>query len=534
MQAKSNDTKGMAVRSIDPRSGRRLGVSALISLVLMSPLWAPTPAAAVSAPAGLEVADVANTGVGLVWSPVDDAALYRVRMSTSSSMASPRTIDVPTPYYDWSRIDPNPAGAGTRLSPDTTYYFQVKALTASRGDLSGYSKAVSATTRSGAETTLLPPERVRTSVAGTTSLYVSWATRGPGVHYRLRYSTSNSSDVNSWDSADFTVSGGVLTGLEPGTSYYLRVRVLSTGGDGLSDYSDAVKATTPESMASPRLTIASYNILKTGPSPSWASRRSAVIAGIKSVSPDILALQEALPTKVTGASGAKVPQYTDVLQMLGNRYQYVTTQYSSGTHLAYNPDRLTVLRSGSQKLWTLGSSPRYAVWAVMEDKVSGKRLFVVDTHLEPSGSNASKSTSARARQAREILALIKTQNSSGHPVVVAGDMNSSRASKPSNAAYATFTGGGLVDPHGNANATYVPTTPSTEHMIDAAYNSYNNMERRARRTIWTLGTSVDYIFFSPGIRVALTRTVVNVDGSGHFIGTIPSDHNMLLASFHLA
>ncbi len=524
--------EGLDVTGTRLPGGTRSRVWTLL-LTLALALTGVMPAQAAT-PMGLAVSDVASTGVSLAWDAFPGAALYRVRISTSSSMSSPRTIDVATTHYDWTRVDPNPAGTGARLSPDTGYYFQVKPLNASRGDLAGYSKVVpTRTAAAAADNTLLPPSRLRATVASASSLYLSWSERGPGVRYRVRYSTSDSGDVNSWPSADFAVAGGVLTGLRAGTTYYLRLRVLSADGDGLSDYSNAFTVATPDSVASPELTIASYNILKTGPSPSWASRRSAVVANIKAADADILALQEAIPTKVTSTGGAKVPQYTDVLQMLGGRYAYVTTAYSSGTHLAYDTRRLTVLRAGSKKLWTLGTSPRYAVWAVLQDIQSGKRVFVVDTHLEPSGSTATKATSARARQAREILALIATENTSGHPVVVAGDMNSSRASKPSNAAYTTFTGGGLVDPKGDANATYVPARPTAEHVIDAVYNSYNGMERRARRTIWTLGTTVDYIFFSPSVRVGQTRTVVNVDTAGRFIGTIPSDHNMLTASFHL-
>lgn len=521
---------------IDLRTGRRAGALAIALAVLVT-LIGFTRADAVSAPSSLAVVGVADTGIALSWDPVDGAALYRVRIATSADMSqNGDTIDVATTSYDWRRLDPNPAGAGAGLTPGTKYYFQVKALTASRGNLTGYSSAVSASTSSdGPESTLLAPSRVVSSAAGATSLYLSWSERGPGVNYRVRYSTSGSGDVNSWPSADFTTSGGILSGLDAGTTYYLRIRVLSRAGEGLSDYSAPVRVATPASLSSPRLTIVSYNILKTGSSPSWASRRAAVVAGIKAADPELVALQEALPTKVTAANGTKVAQYTDVLQLLGSRYAYVTTAYSSGTHLAYDKTRLSVLGAGSKKLKKLGSSPRYAVWAILEDKVSHKRMFVVDTHLEPTkSSSASKAASVRAKQAKQILSLAKSENPSNYPVVVAGDMNSSRATKPSNSAYAAFISGGLVDPHGNANATYVPTVPPAEHVIDAAYNSYNGLQRRARRTIWTLGTSVDYILFSPGIRVGETRTVVDLDQNGQFVGTIPSDHNMLVASFHLA
>jgi endonuclease/exonuclease/phosphatase family metal-dependent hydrolase len=75
---------------------------------------------------------------------------------------------------------------------------------------------------------------------------------------------------------------------------------------------------------------------------------------------------------------------------------------------------------------------------------------------------------------------------------------------------------------------------TAEHQLDVAYNSVNHLKRHAIRTAFPLGTYVDYIFTSRDVRVALMRQVVDVDTSGDFVGTIPSDHNMLMVTVHLA
>ena len=47
---------------------------------------------------------------------------------------------------------------------------------------------------------------------------------------------------------------------------------------------------------------------------------------------------------------------------------------------------------------------------------------------------------------RTDLAKIKAKNPKGHPVVIAGDLNSNRSTEPSNGPYETLTAAGLVGP----------------------------------------------------------------------------------------
>ena len=79
----------------------------------------------------------------------------------------------------------------------------------------------------------------------------------------------------------------------------------------------------------------------------------------------------------------------------------------------------------------------------------------------------------------------------------------------------------------------MPSSSATaEHQFDVAYNSVNHLKKHAIRTVYPLGTYADYILVKDA-RVAIMRQVVNVDTDGDFVGTIPSDHNMLQAVVHL-
>lgn len=522
-------------------SGRtRARVGALITSATLGlgALVATSPAdASIAAPSGLKAAQVASKGVALTWSKTGEDA-YRVRIATDSAMTSGvDRWDVRGNYFEWTHTDPNPSISSPRLTPGKTYYFEVKAITdepisSDRVNLSTYSKAVAVTLpKTGASE--LKPVNLTTTTGGANTISISWRTRGPGVLYKLRYTQDASLGVTSWRSVTLDAAGGMVTGLAPSTKYYFRARVMNAAGDGISDYSSAaVTATTPATTPSPGLSVVSYNVLKATSGTNWAGRRGPVAENIKARQPDVLGLQEATP--LTDGTEGGVKQYDDIVNLLGNeKFSLVTRAGSSGTKIVYNTERLSVVDTGVKMLYVYGAAERYAVWAILEDKLSSKTFFVINTHLEPGSQTDSTNNSVRIRQAGEVVDLISA-HAGGRPVVILGDMNSSRAAKPYNGQYAVFTGAGFVDPLDNATANWASGANATaEHIFDAQYNSYNGMEKEARLTSYPIGTNIDYVYVSPSIRVAEWRTMVKLDTTGSFVGTIPSDHNLLHVSLHL-
>lgn len=508
------------------RAWRGLAVLGLIAAMMLP----TTPSqAAEAAPGGLRTTAVASNSVGLAWDG-PESGYYRVRFANNAKMTGSQTWDVAGTYLEWTHLKPAPNQVSARLEEGATYYFQVRRIDAKKSVLSAYTKAMKVTLPTGASPEL-PPVDLTATPAGSNSVHLSWRSRGPGAIYRVRYSTNPSSKVTTWKYADFSTAGGTLDGLAASSKYYFRIRMIDAKQKATSGYSARLAVSTRTSA--PALTVVSYNVLKGNSGPAWSTRRQTVANTILEQNPAIVGLQEATATKVQDSAGKAVPQYTDLITLLGSRYQYVTAQGSSGTKLAYDTNRLVLKNQGVTKLSPLGSAARYAVWAVLEDKQTPKkRIFALSTHLEP-GGNVAANNNARTIQATEIMALIKSKNPKNWPVVVMADLNSSRNNTP-NAPYDVFTKT-LVDPVGNASDTWHATHPGyAEHRIDLAYNSVNAFERVARRTKFPVGTRIDYIFTSEGLRTSIAQTVVKLDDQGRFVGTIGSDHNLIRLTVHLA
>lgn len=523
-----------------PRATTRIGaLCGLFTLLVVASLGAaPTSSAATVSITGLRAEATASRAIALVWDTAG-ANAYRVRFSTSSSMSSPDTWDVLGNRIHWTRTDANPNVSAPRLSPDTTYYFQVKAISLAKADLGRYSKVLAVRTKPASAFPELPPTNLVATADGAGSVYLAWTNRSPGLRYRVRYTTNPALRLTSWETVVVPATGGVVTGLAASTTYHFKARVIATDGKALSPYSVVETQVTAKATASPGISVSAYNVHKASSGPSWTDRRRAVAENITRQQPDVIALAEASPVSVVTPSGAKVKQYNDLLALINDDipYRFVAAgNYTNGTKLAYNSRRLTSLNEGSKALSQLGEQRRYAVWAVFSDKASGKRVFVVATHLEPGKGSATDTTynNARIAQAAEIVALAKAKNPKGHPVVVAGDFNSNRSTEPSNGPYDTLIAAGLVDPLDNARAAW--TTGSNaiaETMVGVEYNSANAFETRARRTSFPIGTHVDYVLVSRGVRVVQYRMVVDVDAAGDFVGTIPSDHNQVSAVIRL-
>lgn len=520
---------------------RSILASVSTAFLLVGPLaLADAPVAhAASGPSGFTVVATAAKAIAVSWNEVDGAAGYRVSFAVEGGSA--KTWDITGTSFALTKFTGNPTDTSTaRLTPNTRYQLRVKAIGPGPGysptnkvvqDVTGYTRWLTATTADESALPEVPPVALKATKASGSSLYVSWSSRGPGLKYRVRYGTDPSLSADSSEKV-FAAAGGVLTGLSPNTTYYYKVRALELSGADASQYSAVASATTPGAGYVPGFTVASYNVLKTGSGPSWTKRRAAVAANLLSTTPDVIGAQEALQTKVSGVKGAKVPQWQDLLDLLGSKYKAATTKNSQGTRLYYNSSRFGLVESGIKGLTTIGKYTRYAVWAILQDKISDEQVFFANTHLEPGSNTSAAAKAARKQQAAEIMELAN-EVAGERPVVVVGDLNSSRAASTTNGAYQTFRAGGLVDPLGNADDTWFTSDPGVaEHRIDVEYNSFNALERRARRTAYEVGTSVDQILVSDDLRVAMRQTVVSLDRDRKFVGTIPSDHNLITAELH--
>jgi hypothetical protein len=116
------------------------------------------------------------------------------------------------------------------------------------------------------------------------------------------------------------------------------------------------------------------------------------------------------------------------------------------------------------------------------------------------------------------------------PAFVVGDFNSTRYATPTNAPYDEVVSHGFVDPLGHTyKSTKISSKATAEKRIRAHYNSHNNFIRTVPHfSSNENGSNMDYIF-TTAMRTLEWETVLDLDSSGKLKGTIPSDHNMIVA-----
>ena len=531
------------------RLARRLApafAALLVGLALVAALTVPRAEAATSAPGGLKVVSSTPASMRISWSAVKGAPKYRVQYSTSSSMAK----------ATYKRFTTTSAEL-TGLRAGTRYYVKVRVISADGDNLSPYSKAVSGTTPK----SYPAPSGLKVTARSTSAVALKWGSRGSGVRYRVQYATKASMSGAKY--VRFTAAGGTVRGLKSATKYWFKVRVITAGGDNLSPYSKAVASTTKKVVVPPKsapLRVASFNIKCANcyagapDEGTWYERRSAVVSTILGQHPDVLGVQEASQGWLKDSAGKPVQlsQFEDLRNRLGDPWTLTNTKRnnceksttpsncvrkdqgaSQGTKILFDSSRVSMLDSGSKLLPSIDatSNARYVAWAIFSQRSTGKKFFFADTHLEPSDARYA----LRKDQAEEVAATIKRNNPGKLPVVVVGDWNSSRFEDPTNAPYDVLVGAGYRDPLGGAaNTTRTAPGAFVGKRVNTWLNSYNDFVRQAKgNRSWVNGSYIDYMLVSPGIAVPEWETVAKLDSSDRFVGTIPSDHNMVRATLTL-
>lgn len=420
-----------------------------------------------------------------------------------------------------------------------------------------------------ADTMLSTPTGFKTTDQTPTSIGLSWNAVAGAPQYRVMFSKNADMSNAVWARSIDNQAKVDIRDLAPNTTYYFKVRIIKTDGTSLSSYSTAIMSKTKvapvlTAVANP-LSVATYNVhcanCNTDPAKSWINRRSAVVSQIKSKMPDVIGVQEASQGWLKDENGVTInlSQFEDLqnrLQAAGANYVvtnanrnncvksttptncvYADNGASLDAKIFYNKSTVTLLSQGSVALPKLDtdSGSRYVSWASFKQNSTGKSFFVTDTHLDPRSGTAAYDL--RKKQAEKIVAVIAEKNTGSLPVLITGDMNSSKWDTPANTPYDAFVKAGYVDPIGGTWRTSLASGYATaEKMKNAQYYSYNGFNAKLGKTSVTgpraLGSHIDYIFTSK-MRVTEWEQVLNVSSTGYLTGTIPSDHNMIYAKVAL-
>lgn len=534
---------------------RHRGVLALIAPVLIALVlalglgsWTAPPAQAysVAIPTGLKATASTTTSLTLSWSAARGASGYRIQYSASPSLTSPK-------YVSTTRTSATLTG----LAPATTYWFRVAA--AANGGTGAKQSDYTQTPFPSARTRYPSPVPTGLTAASatSTSLDLRWNAVSGAKAYRVMYSSS--STLAGARYAGSTTNGVKLTGLAAGTTYHLRVAVVSpTTGAKLSDYTAApypTGRTSAGSTAPYDLKVATFNIRSASldddrhPTQKWAYRRAAVTSTITTRRPDVIGLQEA--TQASSYIAGGLTQYTDLrnaLHKAGARYEVTNTAAynceaernpnncvyrdrgaSQGTRIMYNTDTMALMSQGSVKLRTQvpGQPTRYLTWAKLKIRTTGDQVFAVNVHIDAAGTPAQEQA-----QWQQVLDETLARRG-GLPVVATGDFNSHRWTQPAGTMLARMSSAGFGDVL-NQKYDAEPTGIRAEKVTNGFFHSWNGFQRDldgAGRCFCTrtsrIGSMVDYVFVTNSLRVKSWEQLVSYDSSYNRTGTIPSDHNMI-------
>ena len=520
-----------------------------------------TPATIPATVEDLAAGSITSDNATIFWKQVPTATRYRVYWSKSSSMPGScepnckviTPASLPNPSQTLAQIT-----APTQPTAGGTYYLKVSALNASGKTITGWQATPFEVELPGTQNT--PPAGLQFVSKSASTLTLDWNDVTDAPRYRVQLSKSPTmSDAVYYR---FTDSEGVISDLEKSTTYYAKVKVITAEGDNLSAYSDAASGTTLAVDSVP-LDVSNFNVKcqscypanasERGPGElPWVDRRQTVVNTIISRRPDVIGVQEASQAwLIENGKQVNKSQFEDLrdrLKAAGGTYELTSPHRnncvnsttpsscvvkdqgaSKGTKIYYNSAKMTLVRQGSSGLDRASSSgqERFVAWAVLRQKASGQEIFFATTHLEP----GSTYYALRKTQAQQALTAITNANSGKLPIIMTGDLNSTRYATPTNAPYDVFVaGGGLVDPLGHTYKSPVVSPKATaEKRIHANYNSYNGFVPQMKRYAEDQnGSNLDYIFTSP-MQVKEWETVVNVNAAGDLTGIIPSDHNMLTA-----
>lgn len=173
-----------------------------------------------------------DTTLDMAWKPVEGAPRYRLQVSKTSSMSSPK-------YY---RTE---GSANTRkiteLVKGTWYYVKVRVITDSGEDLSKYSPYVKV--KSSPFTSTPPTDLLADAITKDTATF-RWDAVTEVPKYRVELATNPEMS----DAKYYTTQGGEtelkVNTLKPATNYFVKVRAITETGDGLSAYSGSHPFTT--------------------------------------------------------------------------------------------------------------------------------------------------------------------------------------------------------------------------------------------------------------------------------------------------
>ena len=358
---------------------------------------------------------------------------------------------------------------------------------------------------------------------GTAGLTVDWrkasratsydvfVSRSYGMSKAKRYRTRSTSKT--------------ITRLRQGTSYYIQVRAVN--GKRVGSRSARVGHTTIRRMEKaygPTYRVMTYNLCS-AVCGGWSTRQPWALERIAAYRPDVVATQES--SRLT----TPVPGYEQAIYMSAKRLLYKSSRFTVAPLSGKVPDKPGVdpttkctpswdgLTTGWVFLGRHDKGCRYAVWAVLIDKVTGDHTVFVNAHTV-----AGVSTLRDQQRKQEISTLTRfiqvKFDGAKVPVIYAGDYNSHK-NRTLDSLRSVFHRQGYYDSYDLAMV-----------LRQQHYNSFNGFDRRAKVS-YKWGDHVDHLWIRPDEGRILKWNNGARIVRGTMVAPIPSDHSPIMADVML-
>jgi titin len=178
-----------------------------------------------AAPTGAATAVLSSSAIRVSWNAVPGAASYEIYYQIGSTSAS----------MNYAGTSLSALYTHTGLSPETTYYYSIKAVNSAGA--SGYSSSVSGTTQQ-VSTPPSAPTGVTASVLSSNSIRVSWNPVSTATSYEIYYERGSSSRYYAGTSSSASYTH---TGLSPNAKYYYYIKAVNSAGtSGYATFYDGI------------------------------------------------------------------------------------------------------------------------------------------------------------------------------------------------------------------------------------------------------------------------------------------------------
>jgi endonuclease/exonuclease/phosphatase family metal-dependent hydrolase len=400
--------------------------------------------------------------------------------------------------------------------------------------------------------------------------------KAPG--YRVRWSTRHS--MKRPHHLATTRHKALIGGLAPSTRYYVQVAVAARHGHGrrLGPWSRIIKRRTPAtpcptqgSLGSPvpatptgrpaDLRVATFNIRTMSldsadhPEQRWrrrADRVAALLLGAQTTRnpaaapPDVIAVQEANQS-YRRFDARCTNQLVDLRNRLDARsaHHYEATSLSPsasvGTRILFDTSRLRLESAGSVLLAPRTTTHPHLAWAIFQVRDGGQRFFFGSVHLVPQ-ENASSNTVRDAEWNHLLAHLSDPALNRGLPVVLGGDFIARRSdtTQPSALTHLPLMSAagfgdmllGDLDPADRELTVSQARPEATANAYCSSANGFRVLQH-CDKDPSHIGQHIDYLFAGNDLAVRKWEMVLDLDSANNWLGTIPSDHNLVRATLTL-